>query len=88
MAKEKEVKSVKPVDPADVASTIDTVVSLMESIDASREMINMKVKYLKETYGLNSTHVRAAATAIKKQAVDEIDEKTRAIQEIIDLCTS
>ncbi len=88
MAKEKEVKSVKPVDPEDVASTIDTIVSLMESVDASREMINAKVKYLKDTYGLNSTYVRAAATAIKKQAVDEIDEKTKAIQEIIDLCTS
>lgn len=88
MAKEKEPKSVKPVDPEDVASTIDTIVSLMESVDASREMINAKVKYLKDTYGLNSTYVRAAATAIKKQAVDEIDEKTKAIQEIIDLCTS
>lgn len=88
MAKEKEQKTVKPVDPQDVATTIDTIVSLMESIDASREMINAKVKYLKDTYGLNATYVRAAATAIKKQAVDEIDEKTRAIQEIIDLCTS
>jgi len=88
MAKEKEVKSVKPIDPSDVASTIDTIVSLMESIDASREMINAKVKHLKDTYGLNASHVRAAATAIKKQAVDEIDEKTKAIQEIIDLCTS
>lgn len=88
MAKEKEPKTLKAVDPADVASTIDTIVSLMESIDASRELINAKVKYLKDTYGLNATYVRAAATAIKKQAVDEIDEKTRAIQEIIDLCTS
>ena len=88
MAKEKEQKAVKPVDPEDVASTIDTIVSLMESVDASREMINAKVKYLKDTYGLNSAYVRAAATAIKKQAVDEIDEKTKAIQEIIDLCTS
>jgi isopropylmalate/homocitrate/citramalate synthase len=88
MSKEKEVKTYKAIDPADVGKSIDTIVSLMESVDASRELINAKVKYLKDTYGLNSTHVRAAATAIKKQAVDEIDEKTRAIQEIIDLCTS
>jgi hypothetical protein len=88
MAKEKETKTVKPLDTDDVASTINTIVGLMESVDASREMINAKVKYLKDTYGLNSTHVRAAATAIKKQAVDEIDEKTKAIQEIIDICTS
>ena len=88
MAKEKEVKNVKPIDSSDVSSHVDTIVSLMESVDASREMINAKVKYLKDTYGLNPSHVRAAATAIKKQAVDEIDEKTKAIQEIIDLCTS
>jgi hypothetical protein len=88
MAKEKEVKNVKPIDSSDVSSHVDIIVSLMESVDASREMINAKVKYLKDTYGLNPSHVRAAATAIKKQAVDEIDEKTKAIQEIIDLCTS
>jgi hypothetical protein len=84
----KETKSVKPLDPQDISNTINTIVGLMDSIDASREMINAKVKHLKDTYGLNATHVRAAATAIKKQAVDEIDEKTRAIQEIIDICTS
>jgi hypothetical protein len=89
MAKEaKEVKQLKAVDPLDVSTTINTIVGLMDSIDASREMINTKVKHLKDTYGLSPSHVRAAATAIKKQAVDEIDEKTRAIQQIIDICTS
>lgn len=81
-------KTTKPIDNEDVAKTVNTIVSLMESIDASREMINAKVKYLKDTYGLNATHVRAAATAIKKQAVDELDEKTKAIQEIVDICIS
>lgn len=81
-------KTVKPLNPEDVASTVNTIVGLMESIDATREMINTKVKYLKDTYGLNATHVRAAATAIKKQAVDELDEKTKAIQEIVDICVS
>lgn len=81
-------KTVKPLNTEDVASTVNTIVGLMESIDATREMINTKVKYLKDTYGLNATHVRAAATAIKKQAVDELDEKTKAIQEIVDICVS
>lgn len=86
MAKEKA--EVKPMDPEDVAKTINLIVSLMESIDASREMINAKIKYLKDTYGINSSDARAAATAIKKEAVEEIDEKAKRIQELIDLCMS
>jgi hypothetical protein len=86
MAKEKS--EVKQIDPEDVAKNINTIVSLMESIDSSREMINSKIKYLKDTYGINSADARAAATAIKKQAVEEVDEKAKRIQELIDICIS
>jgi hypothetical protein len=82
----KEPKQLTAVDPEDVSKTINTIVSLMESVDASRELINSKIKYLKDTYGINSTDARAAATAIKKQAVEEIDEKAKRIQELIDMC--
>lgn len=82
----KEEKQFTAIDPEDVAKTINTVVSLMDSIDASRELINDKIKYLKTTYGLPSADVRAAATAIKKQNIDELDEKTKRIQELVDLC--
>lgn len=82
----KEEKQFTALDPADVAKTINTVVSLMDSIDSSRELINEKIKYLKTTYGLPSADVRAAATAIKKQNIDELDEKTKRIQELVDLC--
>ena len=58
----------------------------MESIDASREMVNDRIKYLKTTYGLASSDVRAAATALKNQNIDELDEKTKRIQELVDLC--
>jgi histidine ammonia-lyase len=84
----KEKSELKPIDTEDVAKTINLIVSLMESIDASREMINTKIKYLKDTYGINSADARAAATAIKKQAVEEIDEKAKRIQELIDICIS
>ena len=86
--KQKEAKTIKAIDPKDVADTINMVVSLMESADSTRELINTKIKYLKDTYGLSSTDVRAAATAIKKQNVDEIDEKVKRIQELVDLCLS
>jgi hypothetical protein len=88
MAEKKQPKQITAVDPKDVGDTINTVVSLMESVDATRELINSKIKYLKDTYGLSSTDVRAAAVAIKNQNVEEIDEKARRIQELIDLCIS
>lgn len=88
MADKKQPKEITAIDPKDVSEVINTVVSLMESIDASRELINTKIKYLKDKYGLNSTDVRAAATAIKKQNVEELDEKAKRIQELVDICIS
>lgn len=76
----------KPLDKEDVAKAIDTIVSYMHAIDSSREAVNEIVKRLKSEYGLAPSDVRAAATALKKQNIDEIDEKTRRIQELVDLC--
>lgn len=86
MAPKKEPKQINAINPEDVSKTIHTIVSLMESVDASRELISDKLKYLKETYGLPVADVRAAATALKKQNIDELDEKTKRIQELVDLC--
>jgi septation ring formation regulator EzrA len=86
MTQKPEQKQINAIDPKDVAKTINTIVSLMESIDASREMVNDRIKYLKTTYGLASSDVRAAATALKNQNIDELDEKTKRIQELVDLC--
>ena len=86
MAKEKP--AIQAIDKEDVAKNINTIVDLMLSIDASRDLINTKIKYLKDTYGLNSTNVRTAATAIKNEKVDEISDKLSNIQELIDLCIS
>jgi hypothetical protein len=86
MTQKPEPKQINAIDPTDVAKTINTIVSLMEAIDASREMVNDKIKYLKTTYGLPSSDVRAAATALKNQNIDELDEKTKRIQELVDLC--
>lgn len=83
MAKE---ESTKPIDKEDVAKAIDTIVSYMHAMDSSREAVNEIVKRLKSEYGLAPSDVRAAATALKKQNIDEIDEKTRRIQELVDMC--
>lgn len=85
MKEPKPQKTITAIDPVDVGDKINQIVALMESIDASREIINDTTKYLKDKYGLNSTHVRAAATAIKNEKVEEVDEKARSIQELIDL---
>lgn len=83
---EAKTTETKTINREDVAKTINTIVDLMLAIDSSREMINDKIKHLKSNYGLNASDVRAAATAIKKQNVEELDEKAKRIQELIDLC--
>jgi hypothetical protein len=40
-------------------------------MDASRELITTKIKHLSDTYGLNKSDVRTAATILKKQNADE-----------------
>lgn len=79
-------KTTKPIDKDDIAKKIKTIVAYMYSIDESREAVNELIKDLKTDYGLPATEVRAAATAIKKQNIAELDEKTRRIQELVDLC--
>lgn len=79
-------ESIKPIDPTDVNETIHDMVALMGAIESSREEINRRVKYLKDTYGLQSTAVRAAATVIHKQNKEQLDEKEAQIREILDIC--
>jgi hypothetical protein len=53
----KKTNSIKPIDDADVSKTINMIVDLMISIDSSRELINTKVKHLKDTYGLSPSTI-------------------------------
>lgn len=79
-------KEVKPVDEADLNEVISEIVNSLIGIDSFREDINERVKYLKDTYGLNASHVRAAATLLKKDGAPELTEKTNSILSIIEMC--
>lgn len=79
-------KEIKPIDPVDVSESLDTIVAFLGAIADSREEINKKVKHLKDTYGLNSTAVRAAANVLLKQNEDELDEKEQQIRDILSIC--
>jgi hypothetical protein len=83
--KEKEVKSIKPIDPADVEEQITAIVAFLGAIDSSREEINRRVKHLKDTYGLQSTAVRAAANVLYKQNMEQLDEKEQQIRSILEI---
>ena len=76
----------QPFDKDDVSKTINTIVSLLDAIDSSREQINERVKHLKTAYGISPSDTRAAAKALQKQNIEELDEKARRIQELVDLC--
>ena len=76
----------KPIDPRDVAEQLQDIVAFMGAIDSSREEINHRVKHLKDTYGLQSTAVRAAATVMHKQNQEQLDEKDQQIRDILNIC--
>ena len=82
-----EEKTIQPIDPKDVANSIEDIVAFLGAIDSSREEINRRVKHLKDTYGLASTAVRAAATVLYKQNMEQLDEKEQQIRSILDICS-
>jgi len=82
-----EEKTIKPIDPKDVSNSIEDIVAFLGAIDSSREEINRRVKHLKDTYGLASTAVRAAATVLYKQNMEQLDEKEQQIRSILDICS-
>ena len=84
----KAPKEIIAIDEADVAKNIDKIVSLLVSIDSSKELVSSTLKYLKDTYGLNSTNVRAAAVAIKDEKVEELENKHNEISSLITICIS
>lgn len=79
-------KEIKPIDPEDVSECLDAIVAFLGAIADSRDEINKRVKYLKDTYGLNSTAVRAAANVLLKQNEEELDEKEQQIRDILSIC--
>jgi predicted transcriptional regulator len=79
-------KELKPIDPQDVSDTIQDIVALLGAIESSREEINRRVKHLKDTYGLASTAVRAAANVIYKETIEQLGEKEQQIRNIIKIC--
>lgn len=76
----------QPFDKDDVSKNINTIVALLDAIESSREQINERVKHLKTAYGINPSDTRAAAKALQKQNIEELDEKAKRIQELVDLC--
>lgn len=79
-------KEIKPIDPEDVSEQMQDIVAFLGAIDSSREEINRRVKHLKDTYGLASSAVRAAATVIYKQNEEQLGEKESQIRNILDIC--
>jgi hypothetical protein len=87
MSENKKVKKeVQAIDPEDVSEVIDAIVAFMGAVESSREEINKRVKYLKDSYGLSSSAVRAVATVIHKQNEEQLSEKETQIKNLLSIC--
>ncbi len=77
-------KTTIPIDEKKLTTAINSIVDQLHVQAASRDSVTGIVSELKTDYGLNPKIVRRAAKIIFDQNVEEIDQETQAVMDIID----
>ena len=72
---------------AEVRKEINRIVDLMVQADSIRESIAELKKDIKNEYGIPVTTITKVATIIRKQNLDEEEEKWQEIKEWVDACS-
>jgi len=72
---------------AEVRKEIGRIVDLMVQADSIRESIAELKKDIKNEYGIPVTTITKVATIIRKQNLDEEEEKWQEIKEWVDACS-
>ena len=72
---------------AEVRKEISRIVDLMVQADSIRESIAELKKDIKTEYGIPVTTITKVATIIRKQNLDEEEEKWQEIKEWVDACS-
>jgi len=72
---------------AEVRKEISRIVDLMVQADSIRESIAELKKDIKNEYGIPVTTITKVATIIRKQNLDEEEEKWQEIKEWVDACS-
>ena len=71
----------------EVRKEIGRIVDLMVQADSIRESIAELKKDIKNEYGIPVTTITKVATIIRKQNLDEEEEKWQEIKEWVDACS-
>ena len=72
---------------AEVKKEINRIVDLMIQADSIRESIAELKKDIKNEYAIPVTTITKVATIIRKQNLDEEEEKWDEIKEWVDICS-
>lgn len=72
---------------AEIKKEINRIVDLMVQVDSIRESIAELKKDIKAEYGIPVTTITKVATIIRKQNLDEEDQKWEEIKEFVDMCS-
>lgn len=71
----------------EVKKEINRIVDLMIQADSIRESISELKKDIKNEYGIPVTTITKVATIIRKQNLDEEEQKWDEIKEWVDICS-
>lgn len=73
-----------PIDNKKLTTAINSIVDQLHVQAGSRDAVNGIIGELKTDYGLKPKVVRRVASIIYKQNVEEVDEETKEVMDLID----
>jgi hypothetical protein len=77
----------EPALKAEIRKEINRIVDLMIQMDSMRESIAELKKDIKTQYEIPVATITKVATIIRKQSLQEEEEKWATIREYVDLCS-
>jgi hypothetical protein len=77
----------EPALKAEIRKEINRIVDLMIQADAIREAIAELKKDIKTQYEIPVATITKVATIIRKQSLDDEEEKWNTIKEYVDICS-
>lgn len=77
----------EPALKAEIRKEINRIVDLMVQADAIREAIAELKKDIKTQYEIPVATITKVATIIRKQSLDDEEEKWNTIKEYVDICS-
>lgn len=77
----------EPALKQEIKKEINRIVDLMVQIDSLRESISELKKDIKSNYDIPVATITKVATLVRKQNLDEEDQKWEEIKDFVDMCS-